>query len=553
MLVRYLRPHAVKTATLAAVLFTGIGLQLVNPQIVRGFIDAALAQEAPQRLVFAALSFLGIGVVAQGLRMLATYLGTDLGFRATNALRADLARHCLELDMSFHNNRTPGELIERIDGDVTAMSNFFSQFCIHLLGSGMLIVGILALLYREDWRVGLALSLFVGVALLVLGRLREVAVADSGAERQASADVFGFLEERLAGLDDIRANGMGHYTMRRFYERMREFYQAGRRAWRARSVVWRSIMALFALGQVMGLGIGAYLYAEGSITIGTVYLLYHYTQMLFGPLEQIAHQMQDLQKAAASIGRVRDLRVLRSAMVDGKQDGLADGALALMFDHVAFDYGEGGEPVLHDVSFNLAPGMALGLLGRTGSGKTTLTRLLFRLYDPCAGDITLGGHKLCDIRRDVLRRRVALVTQDVQLFRASVRDNLTFFEGDVPDARIESVIRELGLGAWLDSLPQGLDTELAAGGGGLSAGEAQLLAFARAFLRDPGLVILDEPSSRLDPATEAVAGAGHGSAAAGTYRHHYRAPSLYGAAGRRDHDHGQRAHQRIWAPRRVVT
>ena len=157
--------------------------------------------------------------------------------------------------------------------------------------------------------------------------------------------------------------------------------------------------------------------------------------------------------------------------------------------------------VLHDVSFALEPGTTLGLLGRTGSGKTTLTRLLFRLYDPTAGEIRLGGRDLRDLRLADLRRHVGMVTQEIQLFHASVRDNLAFFDPTIPDGRILAALDELGLWEWYESLPDGLDTKLA-GGGGLSAGEAQLLAFVRVFLKDPGLIILDEASSRLDPATE---------------------------------------------------
>jgi ATP-binding cassette subfamily B protein len=157
---------------------------------------------------------------------------------------------------------------------------------------------------------------------------------------------------------------------------------------------------------------------------------------------------------------------------------------------------------LEDVSFELAPGKRLGLLGRTGSGKTTLTRLLLRLYDPDAGAINLGGINIRDVGLSDLRARVGMVTQDVQLFEATIRDNLTFFSRRVSDERLHAALDELGLWKWYESMPDGLDTVLKAGGKGLSAGEAQLLALARVFLKDPGLVILDEASSRLDPATE---------------------------------------------------
>jgi len=173
----------------------------------------------------------------------------------------------------------------------------------------------------------------------------------------------------------------------------------------------------------------------------------------------------------------------------------------VLFHNVCFAYDAESEPVIRDLDFRLEAGQVLGLLGRTGSGKTTLTRLLFRLYDPQSGAIALGGVNLKETSLQELRRRVGIVTQEVQLFHATIRENLTLFDETIPDARILEAIEVLGLGPWLAGLPEGLDTVLS-GSGGLSAGEAQLLAFTRAFLHDPGLVILDEASSRLDPATE---------------------------------------------------
>jgi ABC-type multidrug transport system fused ATPase/permease subunit len=175
--------------------------------------------------------------------------------------------------------------------------------------------------------------------------------------------------------------------------------------------------------------------------------------------------------------------------------------LAVAFDQVSFSY-NGTDNVLSGLSFHMQPGSVLGLLGRTGSGKTTLARLIFRLYDVKAGNIRVNGLNLCDLQLETLRRNIAIVTQDVQLFRASIRDNLTFFDRSISDEKIVSTLEGMELGDWYQSLPKGLDTQLDTGSRSLSAGEAQLLAFTRVFLRDPGLVILDEASSRLDPATE---------------------------------------------------
>jgi ABC-type multidrug transport system fused ATPase/permease subunit len=220
--------------------------------------------------------------------------------------------------------------------------------------------------------------------------------------------------------------------------------------------------------------------------------------MLRRPLEQITRQMQELQRASASIGRVGDLLTLQPATTDGPRP-LSAGPLEVEVDRLSFGYVE-GDPVLEEISLHVAPGRVLGLLGRTGSGKTTIGRLMVRFYDPTAGRIRLGGTDIRDVPLAELRSRVGLVTQDVQLFHASVRDNLTFFDPGISDARIRDVLGELGLADWAQALPQGLDTPI--GPHALSAGEAQLLAFARVFFKDPGLVILDEASSRLDPATE---------------------------------------------------
>jgi len=447
--------------------------------------------------------FLVVALLTQAVSVVATYLGEQVGWLATNSLRADLAEHCLQLDMPFHNTRTPGELIERVDGDVTALANFFSQFVIRVVGGCLLLVGVLVLLYREDWRVGSALTIFALFALLVLRQTRHIAVPQVTAEREASAGLFGFLEERLAGIDDVRANGGGHYVMRRFHEGMRALFWTSRRAAMIGNSVWVISMALFTIGYALALGMGAYLFNRGAITIGTVYLLFQYTDMLRRPLEQITNELKDFQRAAASVGRVQELAAIRGTLVEGAETLPSNGPLPVEFDGVSFGYGD-GELVLDGVSFRLEPGKVLGLLGRTGSGKTTLTRLVLRLYDPTVGAIRLGDHDLRDANLASLRERIGMVTQEVQLFQASVRDNLTLFDETIVDQRILEVLEDLGLWNWFQSLPSGLDTELAPGGGGLSAGEAQLLAFTRVFLRNPGLVILDEASSRLDPATEAL-------------------------------------------------
>jgi ABC-type multidrug transport system fused ATPase/permease subunit len=247
--------------------------------------------------------------------------------------------------------------------------------------------------------------------------------------------------------------------------------------------------------------VSALLFKDGTLTIGSVYLIFQCTRMLRQPTEQIRNEVQDLQQASASIGRVEALLAMAPRLADGPLAALPPGPLAVELDGVSFGYAEDA-PVLRDVSVSLSPGRVLGVVGRTGSGKTTLTRLLLRFYDPLAGVVRLGGVDLQTVRLAAVRARIGLVTQEVQLFHASVRDNLTVFDDGLPDERISAVLDTLGLASWLRELPLGLDTPLLAGGAGLSAGQAQVLACARILLRDPDLVILDEASSRLDPATD---------------------------------------------------
>lgn len=502
MLVVYVRPQWRLVAVLALALMAGTGLQLVNPWVLRRFIDVATGPAASAGLLTEiALLFIGIALAQQALTVGATYLSLRVGWTATNALRLDLARHCLLLDLSFHKARTPGELIERIDGDATALANFFSLFSVKIFGNALLLVGVLVVMWLTDWRAGLILTLFAVLVLATLSRLHAVAIPHWKRARQAAAELYGFVEERLAGTIDIRANGASTYVLRRLTCFTRERFHARSRAQVFGSIPWSANLMYSQLGYALAFLMAAYLYAQGSMSIGTAFLLYFYTILLVQPLNEISRQVEDFQRAGASIVRVQDLLAIRSALDDGPGQPFPGGPLPVEFDRVSFGYGD-EEMVVHDLSFRIEAGTVLGLLGRTGSGKTTITRLIFRLYDPAAGAVRLGGVDLHAVRLADLRRGVGLVTQDVQLFRASVRDNVTFFDHGIDDGRIWRALADLGLDEWIDGLPAGLDTMLGAGGSGLSAGEAQLLAFTRVFLKEPGLVILDEASSRLDPATE---------------------------------------------------
>ncbi|MEM7275474.1 MAG: ABC transporter ATP-binding protein [Actinomycetota bacterium] len=508
LLAAYLLPLRGRVASLAAVLLVTTGLQLVVPLLLQRFIDGAIEGAAQSALVAAGLAYLVVAVANQAFSAVSTYLGADIGWAATNRLREDLAEHLLTLDMRFHTDTTPGEMIERVDGDVTAVANFLSRFVVQLLGAGLLLLGVLVVAWIQSPLIGLAYSCFVVVVLALAFSTRHMAVAAAEAERETAALLYGFIEERLAAIDDIRANGAGRFAMRRFVGVMRDYYFRTTAAWIKRTRYRVLTNTVFWVGSALALVFGVWLVDRGTATIGTAYLLYQYVLLIQSPVEQVTQEFTEFQKAAGGIVRIDQYRSVTTALPDDGEATLPDGPLAVAFERVDFAYEDGDtrQPVLSDVSFELAPGTVLGLLGRTGGGKTTTTRLVSRLYDPVAGTVRIGGLDLRTVALSSVRRRVGVVTQDVQLFRASVRDNLTFFDDERSDEELLGLLDAAGLGHWVRTI--GLGTVLGPGGAGLSAGESQLLAFARVFLQDPGVVILDEPASRLDPATETlVAGA----------------------------------------------
>jgi ATP-binding cassette, subfamily B, bacterial len=500
LLAAYLRPEWRRATILGGVLLAGIGLQLAGPQIVGAFINDAESHGPLSELLWLAVAFLAAAVLSQLATVTETFLAEDLGWRTTNALRADLTRHVLNLDAAFHGEHGPGELIERIDGDVAAIAGFFSRFVVQVLGSGLFLIGVLVLLFIADWRVGAALAAFALMALIFMARGGGFVSVQARRSREAAADLSAFLEEHLTAMADIKTSGADGYAMQRLQERLAERFHRTWASGQAGSLFNGAVGVIFALGTGAALSLSVALHESGALTVGAIYVVFRYTAMLRVPLEQLTHQMNSLQQATGGIVRVRELLERKPAIVSSGDRPLPGGAVSLDLDQVSFAYHQ--EPVLRDVSFRLEAGQVLGLLGRTGSGKTTISRLVFRMHDPTHGAIRLAGVDLREVAVDSIGTRIGLVTQDVQLFPGSLRDNVTLFDDGVPDGRLREAFQALGLGEWLDGLPDGLETMLGQGGRGVSAGEAQLIAMARVFLKDPGLVVLDEASSRLDPVTQ---------------------------------------------------
>ncbi|GHO60149.1 ABC transporter ATP-binding protein [Ktedonobacter robiniae] len=220
----YLAHQRTCVLLLSFLLFLTIGLQLLNPRVLQLFLDGAVHKAPLSILSLLGLLFLLVGLVSQGLSGLATYLSESVAWQATNSLREDLAEHCLRLDMPFHNAHSPGEMISRLDGDVTSLANFFSQFVIRVLGNLLLLLGILLVLFFVDWRLGLGLTLYTLLVLFILKRTRNLAMTYSLAHKEQQTQLYGYLEERLSCLDNISSSGATTSILQGFYERMRGWY-----------------------------------------------------------------------------------------------------------------------------------------------------------------------------------------------------------------------------------------------------------------------------------------------------------------------------------------
>lgn len=248
LLSRYLKPQIKWVILMAAVLLGGITIKLINPQILRYFLDTAQAGGAARSLNMAAGLFLSFAILQELMSLATHYIAALVGWSSTNRLRADLALHILRLDMPFHKSRTPGELIDRADGDVTHLSNFLSMFTVNVIGNGLLVVGILVLLFRENAWVGLGMLVYTLLTLLVLRLIQQLAVPRWAAERQSSAMLYGYIEERISGAEEIRAAGAESYVMRRLYEYMRDFTRKTRAAVVFSSLTYNLTNLVYVLG-----------------------------------------------------------------------------------------------------------------------------------------------------------------------------------------------------------------------------------------------------------------------------------------------------------------
>ena len=497
-------PHRKRLSIMIGVLAVAGALPLLGPLLIASFIDQAEAGATRSALFTIAGIYVGVGVARQIMSIAVAWTATDLAWRVTNELRSKLTRHVLDLDLAFHRSTSPGELVSRVDGDVTALSDFVASFAVKAAAALVTLVGLIAVLLVRDFYVGVGLAVYLGLAIATMFLLRNKAVDEAATEQAATGRMLGEIEERLTGADDLRSNGGGSHAVATFQHASAAVLRSSLGREKQGVTLWVISNAVFVIGGLIALAVNVALLRRGSITLGTAYLIFQYTQILRAPLSALSDETERVQRAAGGMARTMQLLDEESGIKDAGTARLPEGPLSLMLEDVTFTYADEDTPVavIDDLSLELAAGTSIGVLGRTGSGKTTLARLLLRLVEPTRGNIRLGGIALSDVPLADLRARTGVVSQDVHLFGATIRDNLTLFDDTITDDNLRAALAELDLLTWIGAMPNGLDTELGPAGSGLSAGEGQLIALTRLFLRSPDFVLLDEASSRIDPLTE---------------------------------------------------
>ena len=498
-------PHKRRVAVMVFVLAVAGSLPLAGPLLIAAFIDEANGSASRQMLLLLAGTYVGLGIARQMMSIAVAWTATDMAWRVTNELRSKLTRHVLNLDLAFHRATSPGELVSRVDGDVTALSDFVARFAVKAIAALVTLVGIVVILLIRSWQVGLGLAVYLAIAVGAVFKMRNLAVDEAATEQAATGRMLGEIEERLAGADDLRSNGGGSHAVARFQHASAAVLRSSLQREKQGVALWVFSNAVFAIGGLVALAIDVALLRRNAITLGTAYLIFQYTQILREPLGQLADETERVQRAAGGMTRTLNLLDQHSSISNDGIQELPSGALGLELDDVTFRYADEDDPVavIDGLTLSLAPGKSVGVLGRTGSGKTTLARLLLRLVEPTEGAVRLGGVDLSAVQLSELRARTGVVSQDVHLFGSTIRDNLTLFDASITDDQVRAALAELDLLEWVDAMADGLDTQLGPAGSGLSAGEGQLIALTRLFLRSPDFVLLDEASSRIDPVTEA--------------------------------------------------
>lgn len=502
-LLGYIRRYAWLAALALTLVLAGMGLFLVNPYLLGRIVDLGIRGRDPDTIWRLGLLYGAIEVMIFLVSYAQNYLLQYIGQHVMFDLRAGFFAHLQRMPLPFFDRNPVGRLVTRVTNDIATLAELFSSGIVMVIGDLFLIAGIAVSLVLLHPGLGLA-TLSTVPLLVVAAWFFQTRIRQAFREVRARiARVNASLSENISGMRVIQIFRQEEGRAAKF-----DGLNASHRDAQVQSVFYHSlftpvITVINALCIIVILLVGGHMVQGGTLTLGLLVSFLTYAQNFFHPIRNISEKVTIFQSAMASAERVFSL------MDEPEETGLREGEPLptvqgeIRFEGVRFAYIPSRE-VLSDISFTVAPGQSVAIVGHTGAGKTTITALLDRMYDLAAGRILLDGRDVTTIAKEELRRRIAVIHQDVFIFADTVRENIRLWNPAIAPERVRQIAREIGADGFITALAQGYDTELYERGANLSTGQRQLISFARALCADPTILVLDEATSSIDSESEKI-------------------------------------------------
>lgn len=500
-LLPYFRPYTWRVLATIALMLVVTGAALATPALAQVAIDDGIMAGSVRALLVIVAVFVVIGVAGWIAGYWQAYLSSWVGNRVLLDLRRQVFRHLMRLELGHHERTPTGRSVSRLTADIEAVNQLVVEGATSLVINGLTLIGVVIILLAYDWK--LALAAFLIFPLLAVGTwwFRVRATRAYRLTRERVAVVLSVLQENLSGIRVVQAHGREEEARRRFREANTEYRRANMSTITVSGAYFPGVELLAALGTALILWYGGSRVLDDDLSVGVMVAFIGYLSSFFDPIQQLSQLYNTFQAAMAALEKIFGVLETDPRIADAPDAAdLPDVAGRIDLDGVSFGYGR--EYVIRDVDLHVEPGTTVALVGATGAGKSTLAKLIARLYDPDEGAVRIDGIDLREVREESLRAAMGIVPQEGHLFSGTIAENVRFAHPLATDEDVRRALDAVGALAFVDDLPDGIDTDVQERGARLSAGQRQLICFARALVPDPRLVVLDEATSSIDIATE---------------------------------------------------